>query len=75
MIHELKILPEYFNAVLNGDKSFEIRLNDRNYQIEDEVLLKEYLPDNGFTGREVARTITYVTDYAQRENYVVFSIK
>lgn len=31
-IHELKILPEYFEAVVSGDKRFEIRKNDRNYE-------------------------------------------
>lgn len=33
--HHLKILPEYFNAVRLGEKTFEIRKNDRNYQVED----------------------------------------
>lgn len=31
-IHELKILPEYFEAVVSGNKRFEIRKNDRNYK-------------------------------------------
>lgn len=74
MIHELKILPEYFNAVIIGDKTFEIRLNDRNYQIGDDVILKEYSPEVGYTGREMTKTITYITEYAQRDNYVVFSV-
>lgn len=42
MIHELKILPEYFDAVNCGKKNFEIRLNDRNYQKDDELILREW---------------------------------
>lgn len=28
--HELKIIPEYFEAIVKGEKNFEVRLNDRN---------------------------------------------
>ncbi|HGS9341836.1 TPA: DUF3850 domain-containing protein, partial [Clostridioides difficile] len=30
MIHELKILPQYFKEVVNGNKNFEVRKNDRS---------------------------------------------
>ena len=39
MIHELKILPEYFNAVISGEKTFEICKNDRPFHKGD---LNEY---------------------------------
>ena len=32
MTHELKILPMYFQAVWDGDKTFEVRKNDRGYK-------------------------------------------
>lgn len=34
-VHKLKILPEYYNAQIEGKKNFEIRKNDRNYQVGD----------------------------------------
>lgn len=50
VIHELKIAPEYFEAVAKGAKQFELRKDDRNFQVGDFVMLKEY--DNGaYTGR------------------------
>lgn len=74
--HELKIEQAYFNAVRNGIKTFEIRNNDRGFQAGDTVLLKETQPVPAFpyTGRELLATIGYVIGYAQKENYVVFSL-
>ena len=73
MTHELKILPEYFEQVIAGNKPFEIRRNDRDFRIKDKLLLKEW---NGeYTGRETMWTISYITDYAQKENYVVIGIR
>ena len=42
MTHHLKIKPEYFQAVIDGKKPFEIRYNDRNFQTGDRVILEEY---------------------------------
>lgn len=75
MLHYLKILPEYYEAVATGKKSFEIRKNDRNYQVGDTLVIQEYFPDTDkFSGRSVLREITYITEYAQKENYVVMAI-
>ncbi len=86
MIHNLKILPAYFEAVIRGDKKAEIRFNDdRGFQKGDTVLLNEILPlvrkdDNGkwfdkYTGRQQQVEITYVTNYEQKPGNVVFCFK
>lgn len=74
-LHRLKIQPKYFEAVCDGKKRFEIRKNDRNFQVGDSLLLEEYNPETQeYTGRVVERKITYITNYAQQENYVVMAI-
>lgn len=76
MTHELKIQPEYFNAVLMGTKTFEIRKNDRGYKVGDMLILKEWvLGTRTYTGKELARKVTYITDYQQKPGYVVMAIE
>jgi ASC-1-like (ASCH) protein len=73
--HKLKIQPEYFKEVCTGKKSFEIRKNDRDFKVGDMLLLQEYLPEsNSYTGRVVERKDTYITNYAQVDDYIVMAI-
>ena len=63
-IHKLKTWPSFFQVVLNGDKPFEVRKNDRNFKIGDRLDLLEYDPDDeSYTGRHCHRWITYILDY------------
>lgn len=41
-IHKLKIDSKYFDAVRKGFKTFEIRKNDRNFEVGDKLILQEY---------------------------------
>lgn len=83
MIHELKILPEFFEAVTNGRKQFEIRKNDRDYKVGDQLVLREvdYVHNENssvglfYTGDSYKAEITYITDYAQKDGYVVLGIR
>lgn len=76
MTHELKILPEYFEAVTSGRKQFEIRKNDRDYKVGDLLILREHdIWVDEFTGNSYKAEITYITDYAQKDGYVVMRIR
>lgn len=56
--HELKIYPKYFEAILDGKKTFEIRKDDRDFQVGDSIVLKEW--DNiKYSGREIQAIIKY----------------
>ena len=60
--YELKTWPEFFAAVLAGTKPFDVRYDDRGagYQVGDVLLLYEYDPAKGYTGRTMTKTVTYV---------------
>lgn len=63
--HELKTVAPYFEAVKSGAKTFEVRKDDRNFQVGDTLVLREWLNDYGasgggyFTCRVCRHTITY----------------
>ncbi len=77
-IHELKILEEYFNEVRMGNKTFEVRLNDRNFQVGDFLLLKEFDPDREiYSGSEILCKVTYILDSPifLKSGYIIMAIK
>ena len=73
MKHDLKILKPFFEAVIRGEKSFEIRDNsDRGFQKGDCVELHEIHKNGNRTDRSQLIDISYVSDYNQPQNQVVF---
>jgi len=73
--HELKIQPKYFVAVAFGLKTFEIRsTEDRTFEVGDVVKLVEF-EESGSTSASALVRILYITDYEQKDNYIVFSFK
>lgn len=61
MQHELKIYPNFFNAIASGKKLFEIRKNDRDFQVGDVILLRER-DRIKYSGRSLLVRITYKLD-------------
>ncbi len=45
MIHTVKCYPEYFKLLLDGSKPFEVRENDRIYEVGDYLAVNEFLPE------------------------------
>ena len=66
--HELKILPKYFRQVKLGIKKFELRKNDRGYEVGDYVKLCEH---DGvvYTGESIQAKITYVLNYEDAKEF------
>ncbi|MGQ4498675.1 DUF3850 domain-containing protein [Vibrio parahaemolyticus] len=67
MHHSLKIEMHFLKAVLDGHKTFEIRKNDRKFHVGDTF----ELVNGDFVSQPYC--ITYITNYEQQVNYVVFS--
>jgi len=65
MTHELKIWPANFAGVLDGTRTFEIRIHDRAFAAGDILRLKEYeLSGKRFTGRETTVRVTCLLESA-----------
>lgn len=85
-IHELKTLRGYFQEVLDDNKTFEIRRDDRGFNVGDTLRLREWtfqdentVDEMGvYTGRELSVEVTYIFVggfYGIKPGYCVMSIK
>ena len=77
MTHSLKTDPIYFQAVWHGLKKSELRKNDRDFKVDDNLILKEFDRANQeYTGREVKCSISYITDAPAylAENHVMLCL-
>ena len=76
-IHDLKIEKKYFNDVVTERKKFEVRKNDRDYQVNDILSLNEYDKDKKiYAGRHISAKVLYILDDSTflKEGCVVLSI-
>ena len=85
-LHELKLLDIYALAKKQGIKPFEIRKNDRNFQVGD--LVKYIIVEQDIENNKIKASldsdlceyfdnrvfkIKYISDYEQKNGYIVFS--
>lgn len=86
MSHNLKTWPEFYDALLAGTKPFELRKNDRGFEVGDELVLREWNPQTGhYTGRKIVRTVSYLLEhrpgagcaatFGLREDYVIMGLE
>lgn len=76
--HVLKCWPKEFAGVRYGQKPFEYRKNDRDYQVGDTLRLREYNPNAEYhTGEEERRLVSYVlrSGFGLAEGYVVLGLQ
>ncbi len=58
---EKKIWPEFFQKVLDGEKTYELRLADFPCKAGDVLVLREWDPaTKAYTGRVLEKKVTYV---------------
>jgi hypothetical protein len=77
--HELRILPRFFRAILAGDKTFEVRKDDRGFRRYDTLILKEWDDKTlKYTGKAVKAEVSYIlylNEYRINPEYVVMGFK
>ncbi len=76
MIHHLKTVNPYFDEVWEGNKTFEVRYNDRVFKEGDTIVLREYSRSDGYSGREIEAKIGYVLEQfiGLADGFVAFSL-
>ena len=62
-----KVLPEYFQDIVDGKKKYELRLNDFEIEPGDTLVLEEYTsadPETRqSTGRVLEKQVTYIRKF------------
>lgn len=74
-VHELKILPEYYDAVIEGKKHFELRKDDRKFDVGDMVILREWNGSEYTNRARIFCEITYILrncpEYGLMDGYCI----
>ena len=81
-LHELKIKREYYEAILFGKKTFELRKNDRDYQAGDlihfvnldgTIYIEETCEEKNVY--QITYILKDVPEYGLDKNYCILGIK
>lgn len=61
--HEVKSWAHFFDAIADGRKSYDLRKDDRGYNIGDVLVLCRYdIVEGKYTGEKCCVTVTYITN-------------
>jgi hypothetical protein len=83
--HILKTWPAYFDAIATGAKTFEARLNDRDFKPGDKLILMEFKPLGSkeapqagtHTGRVITARVTYILfgpNFGIKKGYCIMAL-
>lgn len=77
MEHKLKTWPEFFKHIWSGEKTFELRKDDRGFRAGDTLRLQEWSKSYGYTGREVIATATYILSngFGLKADWVIIALR
>ena len=77
-VHYLKIKPEYDKDVQCGLKTFELRKNDRDFQVGDILMLIKLDGKGNETDQVIRKKVTYILkdcpQYGLKEGYAILGI-
>lgn len=74
-VHDIKIATSYYEDIVSGKKSFELRKNDRGYKEGDSIKMLEF-DDGKHTGRTIDADIIYLLEEytGLQEGYCILGI-
>ena len=83
---EKKVLPQYYQALIEGRKNYELRLADFKCETGDVLVLKEWdANEKKYTGRTIEKEVTFVVktkdcdfwtkDEVEKYGYQVIGLK
>jgi hypothetical protein len=74
--HHLKCWPEYFKHMADLSKNFELRKDDRGFEVGDKIVLHEW--NCAYTGNKLEFEILYILRDASRfgliDGYCILSL-
>lgn len=76
----LKTIQPYFNDVRIGRKTFELRKDDRDFEVGDKLILDEYDPEtDSYSGEKEYGEIIYILrdapQFGLMEGYCILGLK
>ena len=77
-VHNLKTWTPFFNDNKSGVKKFEVRKNDRKFEVGDTLILEEFNPiTEKYTGAWTAVSVTYKLDDSRfvKEGFVILGVQ
>lgn len=79
MRHDIKTIQPYFNDIWDGNKTAELRKNDRDYKVGDWIMMREWCPVTGaYSRRVILVEVTHIMSdekFGLQPGYVMMSIK
>lgn len=76
--HELKILPQFYKDIFDGKKSFDLRKDDRDFQVGDYIIFCEY-DGKRYTGMTMYCQIKYilrdVPEFGLMDGYCILGLE
>lgn len=77
-VHVLKTWDEFMQDIALRNKTFEVRKNDRNYEVGDILILQGFDKDKkAYTDKQITAKVTYILHGGQfgvEEGYCVMGI-
>jgi hypothetical protein len=77
-VHHLKTWTPYFKDIKSGVKQFEVRRNDRDYQVGDTLILDDFNPiTERHSGAWIPKLIIYKFDDIRfvKEGFVILGME